>query len=152
MGKFHIYMQILQGNVLFSGKFYTVGNIFTRPLVVTVATNFKAALGVLVQWNNVFLIFFHLSITRVLSYYFILSFIIGFPSFFLFLYLYSYPTYMVRHWERLMIYWEEKRGHLGEARGAQQAFQNIFVWRSCSLWAFQRLCFIISAYVISLRL
>ena len=45
MGKFHIYMQILQGNALFSGKFYTVGNIFTRPPVMTVATNFKSVLA-----------------------------------------------------------------------------------------------------------
>ena len=45
MGKFHIYMQILQGNALFSGKIYTVGNIFTRPPVVTVATNFKSGEG-----------------------------------------------------------------------------------------------------------
>ena len=39
MGKFHISTQILQGNALFSGKIYTVVNIFTRPPVVTVATN-----------------------------------------------------------------------------------------------------------------
>ena len=42
MGKFHIYTQSLKENALFSGKFYTVGNIFTRPPVVTVATNFKS--------------------------------------------------------------------------------------------------------------
>ena len=42
MGKFHIYTQILQGNALFSGKIYTAGNIFTRPPVATVATNFKS--------------------------------------------------------------------------------------------------------------
>ena len=34
----------MQGNALFSGKIYTVDNIFTRPPVVTVATNFKSAL------------------------------------------------------------------------------------------------------------
>ena len=45
MGKFYIYTQILQGNVLFSGKIYTVVNIFTRLLVVTAATNFKSVLG-----------------------------------------------------------------------------------------------------------
>ena len=28
--KFHIYTQILQGNVLFNGKFYTAGKLFTR--------------------------------------------------------------------------------------------------------------------------
>ena len=44
MGKFRIYTQILQGNALFSGKNYTVGNIFTRPPVVTVATNFKSVM------------------------------------------------------------------------------------------------------------
>ena len=34
---------------------------------------------------------------------------------------------------------ERKRERtLGEARGAQQAFQNIFIWPRCSLWAFQR--------------
>ena len=43
MGKSHIHTQILQENALFSGKIYTVGNIFTRPLVMTVATNFKSA-------------------------------------------------------------------------------------------------------------
>ena len=42
MGKFHVYTQNLQGKALFSGKIYTVGNIFTRPPVVTVATNFKS--------------------------------------------------------------------------------------------------------------
>ena len=42
MGNFHIYTQILQGYALFSGKIYTIGNIFTRPPVVTVATNFKS--------------------------------------------------------------------------------------------------------------
>ena len=42
MGKVHIYTQILQGNALFLGKIYTVENIFTRPPVVTVATNFKS--------------------------------------------------------------------------------------------------------------
>ena len=42
MGKFYIYTQILQGNVLFSGKIYTVVKIFTRPPVVTAATNFKS--------------------------------------------------------------------------------------------------------------
>ena len=31
-----------------------------------------------------------------------------------------------------------KERTLGEARGAQQAFQNIFNWPRCSLWAFQR--------------
>ena len=41
MGKSHNYMQILQGNALFSGKIYTVGNIFTRPPVVTVVTKFE---------------------------------------------------------------------------------------------------------------
>ena len=40
MGKFHI-LRILQENALFSGKIYTVGNIFTRPPVVT---NFKSDL------------------------------------------------------------------------------------------------------------
>ena len=35
-------MQIVQENALFSGKIYTAGNIFTRPPVVTVATNFKS--------------------------------------------------------------------------------------------------------------
>ena len=43
MGKSHVYTQNLQGNALFFGKIYTVGNIFTRPSVVTVATNFKCA-------------------------------------------------------------------------------------------------------------
>ena len=47
MGKFHIYLQILQGNALFSGKIYTVGNIFTRPPVVMVATNFKSGFAVI---------------------------------------------------------------------------------------------------------
>ena len=42
MGKFHNYMQILQGNALFSGTIYTVGNIFTQLPVVTIATNFKS--------------------------------------------------------------------------------------------------------------
>ena len=42
MGNFHIYTQILQGYALFSGKIYTIGNIFTRPPGVTVATNFKS--------------------------------------------------------------------------------------------------------------
>ena len=42
MGKFYIYMQILQGNLLFSGKIYTIVNIFTRLPVVTAATNFKS--------------------------------------------------------------------------------------------------------------
>ena len=43
MGKFHILTQILQGNALFTGKIYTAGKTFTRPLVVTVVTNFKSA-------------------------------------------------------------------------------------------------------------
>ena len=42
MGKFYIYMQILQGNVLFSGKIYTAGKKITQPLVATVVTNFKS--------------------------------------------------------------------------------------------------------------
>ena len=42
MSKFHISSQILQGNALFSGKIYTGGKKFTRPPVVTVATNFKS--------------------------------------------------------------------------------------------------------------
>ena len=44
MGKFHIYAQILQGNALFSKKNYTVGNTFTRPPVLTAATNFKSVM------------------------------------------------------------------------------------------------------------
>ena len=36
-------MQILQGNLLFSEKVYTAGTFFTRPLVITVVTNFKSA-------------------------------------------------------------------------------------------------------------
>ena len=43
MSKFHVYTWILQGTLLFSGKIYTLGNIFTRPPVATVATNFKSA-------------------------------------------------------------------------------------------------------------
>ena len=39
MSKFHISTKILQGDVLFSGKIYTAGKIFTRPPVVT---NFKS--------------------------------------------------------------------------------------------------------------
>ena len=35
MGKFHILIQVLQGNALFSGKNYTAGTNFTRPPVVT---------------------------------------------------------------------------------------------------------------------
>ena len=42
MGKFHIGTPILQGNALFSGKIYTIGNIFILPPVLTVATNFKS--------------------------------------------------------------------------------------------------------------
>ena len=45
MGKFHIHTQIYWGNALFSGKNYTVGNSFTRPPVMTVATNFKSVLA-----------------------------------------------------------------------------------------------------------
>ena len=45
MGKFRIYTQILQGNALFSGKNYTVGNIFTQAPVVMVAKNFKSENG-----------------------------------------------------------------------------------------------------------
>ena len=41
---FHICTKNLQGNALFSGKIYTVGNIFTGPPVVTVATNLKSEL------------------------------------------------------------------------------------------------------------
>ena len=41
MSVFHISRQILQRNALFSGKIYRAGKKFTRPLVVTVATNFK---------------------------------------------------------------------------------------------------------------
>ena len=37
-------MQILQRNALLSGKIYTAGKKFTRPPVVTVATNFKSVL------------------------------------------------------------------------------------------------------------
>ena len=44
MGKFHIHTQILQGDALFSGKIYTVGNIFKQSPVVTVTINFKSAL------------------------------------------------------------------------------------------------------------
>ena len=47
MGKFHISTQILQETVLFSGKNYTVGHIFIRPLFVTVATNFKSVMIVI---------------------------------------------------------------------------------------------------------
>ena len=49
MNKFHIHMQILQGNALFSGKIYTTGKKFTRPPVATVATNFKSALRVFLR-------------------------------------------------------------------------------------------------------
>ena len=42
MSKFQICTEILQGNLLFSGKNYTTGNNFTRPLVATVVTNFKS--------------------------------------------------------------------------------------------------------------
>ena len=41
MSTFHIFTQILQGNVLFAGKIYTAGKKFTQPLVVTVMTNFN---------------------------------------------------------------------------------------------------------------
>ena len=47
MGKFHISTQILQETVFFSGKIYTVGHIFIRPLFVTVATNFKSVMIVI---------------------------------------------------------------------------------------------------------
>ena len=47
MGKFHISTQILQETVLFSGKIYTAGHIFIRPLFVTVATNFKSVMIVI---------------------------------------------------------------------------------------------------------
>ena len=39
MGETYASSQIMQGNALFSGKIYTAGKIFTRPLVVT---NFKS--------------------------------------------------------------------------------------------------------------
>ena len=42
MCKLNIFTEILQGNVLFSGKIYTTGNNFTRPPVATVATNSKS--------------------------------------------------------------------------------------------------------------
>ena len=42
MSKFQICTEILQGNLLFSGKNYTTGNNFTRPPVAMVATNFKS--------------------------------------------------------------------------------------------------------------
>ena len=47
MGKFHISTQILQETVLFSGKIYTAGHIFIRPLFVTVATNFMSVMIVI---------------------------------------------------------------------------------------------------------
>ena len=47
MGKFHISTQILQETVLFSGRIYTAGHIFIRPLFVTVATNFKSVMIVI---------------------------------------------------------------------------------------------------------
>ena len=37
-----VFTQILQGNVLFSGKIYTAGKKITQPLVATVVTNFKS--------------------------------------------------------------------------------------------------------------
>ena len=43
MGKLYIFTKNLQGNALFSG-IYTAGKKFTRPAVVTVATNFKSVL------------------------------------------------------------------------------------------------------------
>ena len=51
LSKFHIFTQILQGNTLFSGKIYTAGKKFTRPLVATVVTNFKSV-QVLSHWSN----------------------------------------------------------------------------------------------------
>ena len=56
MGKFHIYTQNLQGNALFSGKIYTVGNIFTRPPVVTVVKNFKSGdhRSLALPWSSLF--------------------------------------------------------------------------------------------------
>ena len=56
MLKFHIFTQILEGNALFSGKIYTNVNIFTRPPVVTVATNVKSAC-VVSNYYNVILFF-----------------------------------------------------------------------------------------------
>ena len=47
MGKFHISTQILQETVLFSGKIYTAGHIFIRPLFETIATNFKSVMIVI---------------------------------------------------------------------------------------------------------
>ena len=40
--KLHTSTLILQEHALFSGKIYTAGKFFTRPPVVTVATNFKS--------------------------------------------------------------------------------------------------------------
>ena len=49
MSEFHISMQIMQEIALFSGKIYTVGKNFTRPPVVTIATNLN--LDSIVQVN-----------------------------------------------------------------------------------------------------
>ena len=45
MRKFQFFTQILQGNALFSGQIYTANTNFTRPPVMTVATNFKSVLA-----------------------------------------------------------------------------------------------------------
>ena len=46
-----IFLINLQGTALFSGKIYTAGKKFTRPLVATVVTNFKSV-QVLSHWSN----------------------------------------------------------------------------------------------------
>ena len=52
MSEFHISSQNLQGIALFSEKIYTGGKKFTRPPVVTVATNFKSGQAVPLQcWS-----------------------------------------------------------------------------------------------------